>query len=167
MQLSEYLHQGDWFQKLAREQQQLIELGIQLHRRELDDQQQNKRQLIDYSFLLFPLSKAYEGFLKSYLKNQQLLPHSVYQGRRFRIGRALNPDISTKYRDEYWLYDEVERIIGQELSRQMWNTWLECRNQIFHYFPKHTLFLNLNQTTQKMELVLRTIQNMIKKTYIE
>lgn len=159
--LTKAIHQ-DWFKHLSKKQQDLIELSIFLYERET---RPNSSRLVDYGFIVFPMSKAYEGFLKKYLLDHNLITKRVYDGRRFRIGRALNPDIRKKYRDDLWLYDEVSQVCGQKLSRKMWNTWLECRNRVFHYFPREFHFLNLEEAASKLKMVVSTMQEMVECGY--
>ena len=91
--------------------------------------------LADYGFLVFPLAKAYEGFLKKYFLNLNLITPDMYNSRKFRIGRAFNPDVNNNQKNELWLFDDVSRSCGQETARQLWEAWLSGRNQVFHYFP--------------------------------
>ena len=50
--------------------------------------EEGKQPEYDYSFLVFGVAKAYEGFLKKFLLDLGLIPTQVYQGKHFRIGRA-------------------------------------------------------------------------------
>lgn len=99
--------------------------------------------LKDYSFIVFPMAKAYEGFLKDYLFDMGLISQETYHSRRFRIGRALNPDISPNQRDAWWLYDDLVRSCGEEVAQMLWDTWLGCRNHVFHYFPGEKAVMDL------------------------
>ncbi len=99
----------------------------------------------DYAFIVFPIAKAYEGFLKEFLYALELIDQRTFEGKRFRIGRALNPDINENQRDEWWLYDDVSRLCGDALASTLWNAWLECRNRVFHYYPMTVTALSLTQ----------------------
>jgi hypothetical protein len=144
-----------WFSQLPKEQKDLVELTIVLYERE----QEMDTILTDYSFILFPIAKAYEGFLKQYLYELGLISERTFEGRRFRIGRALNPDIRENQRDEFWLYDNVAQLCGQEMARALWETWLECRNRIFHYFPSKNIRLDLTAVETHLSLLDETITN--------
>lgn len=120
-----------WFSGLEPAHQRAITATLQL----LEREKKLQGEFSDYSFILFPMAKAYEGFLKKFLFDLHLITEHVYFGKKFRIGRALNPDISQKQRDEWWLYDDMVRICGTELAEQIWNAWITCRNHIFHFFP--------------------------------
>jgi hypothetical protein len=137
--MSATFHSETWFIYLDSKQQQLVELSFQL----LEREQQLNSNFSDYAFMVFPMAKAYEGFLKNYFYDLALIDTSAYEGRRFRVGRALNPDISRNQRDEFWLFDDLEHLCGTSLARALWETWLECRNRVFHYFPKSEQALTL------------------------
>ena len=119
-----------WYQYLDPCQRALIDTSLRLL-----DKKQELAGLPDYSFLVFPMAKTYEGFLKQIFFDLGLIDRQTFEGRRFRIGRALNPDIRNHQRDEDWLYDDVVRAFGEPIARDLWNVWLECRNHVFHYFP--------------------------------
>lgn len=149
------ISQRPWFSQLPKDQQELIELSIVLYERE----QKMDVTLTDYSFIIFPFAKAYEGFLKQYLYDLQLISQKTFEGKRFRIGRALNPDIRDNQRDEFWLFDDVSRMCGEQLARALWETWLECRNRTFHYFPSRNVRLNLTAVASQLQLLDETITN--------
>ena len=138
-----------WFLHTPPEQQELIRVSLYLYQRESE----SKVVLSDYSFIVYPMAKAYEGFLKQYLYDLQLINQSTFEGKRFRIGRALNPDVHFNQRDEFWLYDDLERQCGAEFAKKIWVTWLECRNQIFHFFPRQYKPLSLTDAAEKLELL--------------
>lgn len=149
--------QESWFSYLSEMQQELALLSIHLYERELE----LRSNLVDYSFILFSLSKTYEGFLKKYLYEMNVIDKKVYEGRRFRIGRALNPDISHKHRDDYWLYDDVAKRCGEDVARELWDAWLECRNQVFHFFPKDGVTLRLDQVEQRMQQLFQAMRTAV------
>lgn len=145
--------QANWYQYLDVYQQELVEVGFSLLQKKdiLSD-------LKDFSFLVFPMSKAYEGFLKKVFYDLGLINKETYQGRRFRIGRALNPDVRNYQRDEDWLYDNVETRFGREAARQLWDTWLICRNRVFHYFTNEKSSLNFDEALNKIEMIVGSMK---------
>ena len=145
-----------WFGWLHPEQQQLIKTGLTLLSRA--EELPAPASLSDYSYIIFPLAKAYEGFVKDFLLELNLVNERIYKSRRFRIGRSINPDVREKYRDRDWVYDDIVRLCSPELADQLWTTWLECRNRVFHYFPGKNKFLNLAQVRTKTDLVLQTME---------
>ena len=136
-----------WFSYLEPRLQVQVKLSEQLFAQAT----QMDSKLSDYSYLVFPMAKAYEGFLKQFFLDLKLISQKVFVSRRFRIGRSLNPDVNPRHRDEYWLFDDIARVCGQELARDLWNAWLECRNRLFHFFPSGDGSLSLNQATQKLD----------------
>jgi hypothetical protein len=145
--------QFSWFSRLDQDQQDLIKLSEFLYQRE----SMSEAVLSDYAFIVFPIAKAYEGFLKQYLFDLELIDQKTFESHRFRIGRALNADIREGQQDEFWLYDNIERLCGNELARELWNTWIQCRNQVVHYFPLDTHSLSLQQAGKRVEMVLQTM----------
>lgn len=155
------IQQSSWFQYLDPGQQDLVTTSFHL-----SEQFKDNNSISDFSFVVFPMAKAYEGFLKRILLDMQLINHKVYYGRRFRIGRALNPDVNPKQRDQWWLYDDVARIFNEELAREIWQTWLECRNHVFHFFPNGDQRLSLIDATSclnKMQNVMAVTVELLKK----
>lgn len=145
--------QRPWFTSLSDDQQEMIELSIILYQRELN----TNSSLSDYSFILFPIAKAYEGFLKLYLLEMGLITQQVYEGKRFRIGRAINPDIHDNQRDEYWLFDDLQLRCGETVARSLWQTWLECRNRVFHYYPSGNKKLTLDSVSNHLDIIEQTM----------
>lgn len=128
-----------WFEYLDKVMQELVEEAYYL----LDREEMANEDLVDYAFVVFPMAKAYEGFVKKYLFDVGLISEKTYLGRHFRIGRSLNPSLPVKYRNGWWIYDDLERMCGQmgeemhrhkALPRMMWSAWREGRNKTFHYF---------------------------------
>ncbi len=146
-----------WYLYLSKWQRDLIDVSLDLSQR-----RQELLGLKDYSFIVFPMAKAYEGFLKKILLDLNLISQATYQGRRFRIGRALNPDIRTHQKDEQWLYDDIAQRFGEEIARQMWNTWLECRNRVFHFFPDHEQYLTLSEAEAHLQMMIDTMSAMVE-----
>jgi hypothetical protein len=151
--------QSPWFKYLDVFQQNLVKTSFYL-----SDYFTKEKDINDFSFIVFPMAKAYEGFLKKILLDLQLITHKVYYGRRFRIGRALNPDVKVSQRDKWWLYDDLCRIFNDELARDIWQAWLQCRNHVFHFFPHGEKELNLEEAIaclRKMQLVMSAAVELI------
>ncbi len=145
---------SEWYLYLDPTQKELVKLSLQLYERE----KQQQHGYADYSFVLFPLSKAYEGFLKKYLFDSGLISLKTYEGTRFRIGRALNPDINPNQHDDRWLFDDLAKVCGADVSRQIWDAWLKCRNRVFHFFPKEEGLLPLDEIGRRMQLLIAAME---------
>jgi hypothetical protein len=136
---------SSWFKYLSPRQQDLVKVSYQLLAT-----YQKAEKLEDYGFVVFSMSKAYEGFIKKYLLDLNLIDQKTYQSRKFRIGRSLNPDINARQRDEWWLYDDVAKACKEVVARELWETWLECRNRVFHFFPEKKGQLSLEEAAAKL-----------------
>lgn len=143
-----------WFELLPVHLQRQSQLSFVLYKREVTLQS----TLEDYSFVVFPLAKAYEGFLKHYFFQRGLIDEATLHSKRFRIGRSLNPDLPLPQRNEKWLYDDVARSCSAELARGMWDTWLTCRNRVFHYFPDQVQALSLDQANKHLQQLIETME---------
>lgn len=139
-----------WFDFLNSWQQNLVKTTNKLC--ELEDDRL-EHQLHDYSFLIFPMAKAYEGFIKKYLFDLKLIDKNTYESKRFRIGRAINPDVRHSHRDQYWLYDDLSQECGEAVARDLWEVWLKCRNRVFHYFPKEKNQLTYKESLEKIKMI--------------
>ena len=88
----------------------------------------------DYSFLVFPFAKAYEGFLKRLFLDLDMVTEDEYYGEHIRIGKVLDPFYREKDKS---VYEKIKKHTqgGRELSEKLWYAWRHGRNQVFHYFP--------------------------------
>lgn len=142
-----------WYQYLDECQKELVSVSFSL-----SNKKEALSDLKDYSFLVFSMSKAYEGFLKKVFFDLHLISKETYEGRRFRIGRALNPDIRVDQRDAFWLYDNVADRFGKDIARQLWDTWLICRNRVFHYFSDCKQFLSFDEAVERIRMMEESMQ---------
>lgn len=111
----------------------------------------------DYSFVVFPAAKAYEGFLKKMFFDLGFISDEDYNGTRFRIGKALNPSLERKYRSES-VYDKLlEYCNGRKLPDDLWETWKKGRNRIFHWFPNEARAITFAEAKARVNLIVRTI----------
>jgi len=109
----------------------------------------------DYSFLVFPAAKAYEGFLKSTFLDLGLITSQDYYGKRFRIGRALNPELDEK---KVSVYEALASFCGDEsVSRQLWATWKESRNLLFHWFPNEINAVSYQEARNRIMMVVEAM----------
>ena len=152
----ELQNKAPWYEYLDKCQQELVSISFSLI-----DRNENLSDLKDFSFMVFPMAKAYEGFLKKVFYDLQLINKETYEGRHFRIGRALNPDVGTYKRDDNWLYDNVESRFGKQLARQLWNTWLSCRNRVFHYFSDCEQFLSFDEACARIEMIQQAMEAIV------
>jgi hypothetical protein len=117
-------------------------------------------QVTDFSFLVFPFAKAYEGFLKKLFLDLDVIHYDDYYGDEIRIGRLLNPH----YQGE--IGHAFEKLCnhspgGKKTSDKLWEVWKQGRNLIFHYFPHNFKRLTfdealsvIGQITEAMEFAV-------------
>lgn len=149
-----------WFQKLSAEQKELLQQSIFL----LQDMQQHPRKFFDYSFIVMPAAKAYEGFIKDLLFRIGLISEKCYLGTRFRVGKSLNPELERipRYHKEA-LYQELGQLYSdKQVPASLWQTWRVCRNEIFHYFPQKKKGVSLLVAWEKVERITETIKMVIE-----
>ncbi|MCX6794326.1 MAG: hypothetical protein NTY06_04470, partial [Candidatus Gottesmanbacteria bacterium] len=88
----------------------------------------------DFSYIVFPFSKLYEGFLKKLFLDAGIISEREYHSDHFRIGKALSPNMVRQLADRS-AYKQISDRYGAELAARLWHTWKEGRNMVFHYFP--------------------------------
>lgn len=145
-----------WYEYLEPLMRDLVEEAYYL----LDREEMAGEELVDYSFAVFPMAKAYEGFIKKYLFDVGLISEKTYMSRHFRIGRSLNPSLPVKYRNGWWLFDDLEKMCKKMdggkhehkgLPRMMWRAWREGRNKIFHYFAGRERLVDLGEARKLVD----------------
>ncbi|NCN45311.1 MAG: hypothetical protein COU63_01155 [Candidatus Pacebacteria bacterium CG10_big_fil_rev_8_21_14_0_10_36_11] len=142
-----------WFIGLDAEDQVLVRTAVNLW-----EKKDSLGEIGDYSFIVFLMAKVYESFIKKYLFDAGLISSELYHSKRFRIGRALNPDVSQNHRDEWWLYDDVVRHCGLEMGNSLWEAWLEGRNRVVHSFPGEDSLISINQAESKVKMLVTTME---------
>lgn len=113
-------------------------------------------QINDYSFMVAPVAKAYEGYLKDFFLKIGLIDQKTHQGDRFRVGKTLNPSLRYKNFSIFQRLTELDDS-GQELAETLWDAWKYGRNLIFHYFPNQVDFLDKTEATNRIDQVLSAI----------
>lgn len=104
----------------------------------------------DYSFVVFPMAKAFEGFLKQVFLEAGLITEATYSGDRFRIGKSLNPALPPRARGIWWLYGPLREQCGEAVPEELWTAWKDCRNLLFHFFPQHKHFITLAEAELRL-----------------
>lgn len=148
------LRNRPWWSYLPSDIQESLELSFKLSEMSANW----SRRFHDYSFIVFPAAKAYEGFLKKFFLDMNFITKADYYGRHFRIGKALNPDLEEKYKDEGWVYEKLASYCkGEELPAKLWKTWKESRNLVFHWFPEEKNTLSHGEAVEKLLMVVSAI----------
>lgn len=125
------------------------------------------RELHDYSFIVFPIAKAYEGFLKKMFLDMGLITKEDYLGKLFRIGKALNPYLESKYRDQESVYDKLaEHCGGERVPQVLWNAWVKGRNLLFHWFPEEKRAVSFEEAQERIILIVAAMDVTLKECMI-
>lgn len=114
-------------------------------------------RLNDCSFLVFPFSKAYEGFLKKLFLDLGVIHYDDYYGDDIRIGRLLNPHYQHEIDN---VFAKMCRHSGKrkDLSERLWNTWKRGRNLVFHYFPHNFKRLSYDEALEIVSEILASME---------
>lgn len=138
---------------LSQGQRDLLEEGLYL----MDDViKDHAYQFKDYSFLVFPFAKAYEGFLKQIFRDKKLISRLDYISDHLRLGKLMSPNLVGKLGPDS-LYIKIQNRYSQSLADRIWNVWKNGRNQIFHYFPHNLKAISFNEAREICMEVLRTM----------
>ena len=110
----------------------------------------------DYSFLVAPAAKCYEGYLKDFFLKIGIMTKTEYAGERYRVGKTLNPSLRyTKFSVYRKLTDIHEK--GEGLAEILWDAWKYGRNEIFHYFPQNLKKLTREEAEERIQKILDAI----------
>lgn len=153
-----------WWSYLEEDLQELLLTAQEL----VADVNDWKHKFHDYSFIVFPAAKAYEGFLKKLFLDLGLIDKKDYYGKHFRIGKSLNPSLPKKLRGRDYVYDDLVKFCkGGDLPKKLWRTWRSCRNQLFHWFPDERKVINYDEAIEKVQMVIAAIDEGFKGCKIE
>ncbi len=127
------------------------------------DLPQGSKVFHDYSFVVFPAAKAYEGFLKKVFLDMGFITNEDYHGKRFRIGKALNPFLEKRLREKESVYDKVvSHCGGKELADRLWEAWSSGRNVVFHWFPDEKRVVPFDEAVKKVEMIVLAMDECFK-----
>jgi len=158
----EDLRDKPWWNYLDKVQRDLIKQSLYL----AEEEEKTPRALSDYSFVVFPAAKAYEGFLKKLFFDLELISRTQFSGERFRIGRALNPAIYKEYPQES-VYEKLTRFCGgEDISLKLWKTWKNSRNLVFHFFPEKENLISFPDAKNRVREILEAIEFSFKGCHV-
>ena len=110
----------------------------------------------DYSFVVAPAAKAYEGYLKDFFLSLNIIDQYNYESDRFRVGKTLNPSLRYRHFSIYKKLSDLHQD-GEELAEKLWTAWKQGRNEIFHYFPNNIKKLTRDEAETRVNLILKAI----------
>src|SRR3989338_4846140 len=114
---------------LSQNQKDLVREGQYLMEDIIKDQ---AYQFKDYSFLIFPFAKAYEGFLKQLFKDVGFISHLDFISDHLRLGKLMSPNLMGRLGDRS-IYKKIRQTVSEDLAAKIWGVWKLGRNQVFHY----------------------------------
>src|SRR4030042_6583927 len=156
----------DWWGYLEKDLQGLLKESILL-KEIFGTQEKTKFEFNDYSFLVFPAAKAYEGFLKKLFLDLGFITEEDYYGKHFRIGKALNPSLPKELRRE-GVYDKIVQYCqGEGLAEKLWEAWRLSRNLTFHWFPNEKNAITLAEAGERVEMIIDAIDQSFKECKIK
>jgi hypothetical protein len=127
------------------------------------DLPQGSKVFHDYSFIVFPAAKAYEGFLKKVFLDLGFISDEDYHGKRFRIGKALNPFLEKRLRKDESVYDRlVKHCGGKETADKLWDAWTNGRNSVFHWFPDEKKAVSFDEAITKVEQIVNAMDTVFE-----
>ncbi len=149
----------DFWNYLSTHQQDLIIEGGYLKDQIIDDAEYSFK---DYSFLVFPYAKAYEGFLKQACLDPQFISHLDYISDHFRLGKRLSPFLADRLGKKS-LYRRLTETVSESFAEQVWHTWKLHRNEIFHYYPHNIKAITFIEASDIIKMIMRTMQDVYRK----
>lgn len=117
----------------------------------------------DYSYLVFPFAKLYEGFLKDIFLDLSIITERDYKSNHFRIGKVLSPNLKRRL-GKRSAYGSIEQKYGEALASQLWHAWKEGRNLVFHYFPHNYRLLTREQAETTIHLLIHAMEEAVRRT---
>lgn len=146
---------------LSQSQKDLISEGQFLIKEVSRDQ---AYQFKDYSFLIFPFAKAYEGFLKQLFRDIKFISHLDYISDHLRLGKLMSPSLIGRL-GERSLYKKIKEAATKDLADRIWNIWRLGRNQIFHYFPHNLKAVSYDEAIKIIDEILTTMNEGYERLY--
>lgn len=151
---------SDLWGYLSDTEQQLAADGMLL----IEDRDRHPNEkLSDYSYLVFPFAKLYEGFLKRLFLDLGIITPREYNSAHFRLGKVLSPNMARRLRGRS-AYQTMAHRYGAELADRLWRTWKEGRNLVFHYFPRNVRKLDMSQAMHTLQLIIDTMNDAVRIT---
>ncbi len=118
----------------------------------------------DYSFLIFPYAKAYEGYLKKLFLDLKFISHLDYISDHLRLGKLMAPQL-VAHLGERSLYTKIKQKTTKETADLIWETWRVGRNQVFHYFPHNTRYVSFEEAEETVNRIIMTMKEAHEKLY--
>lgn len=118
--------------------------------------EEKKFKFKDFSFLVFPYAKAYEGYLKQLFLDVGFMTHLDYISDHFRIGKFLSPHLIQRLGDRS-IYTQIIKNASEEVASEIWEMWKRGRNEVFHYYPHNIKRLTFDDARIMNEDILHVM----------
>ncbi len=145
---------GEFWKYLSQAQRDLIMEGEYMMN---DVIKEHEFHFKDYSFIVFPFAKAYEGFLKKLFLDIRFISRLDYISDHLRLGKLMSPNLALRLGGRS-LYSQVKQSAGTELADEIWTTWKTGRNQIFHYFPHNLRAIDFEEAEDIVNQIVKTME---------
>ena len=151
--------QSKLWQYLSEPQKSLIKNGLFL----LNDVKHHPdRKIYDYSYVVFPFAKCYEGFLKQLFLDLGFITKKQHESDHFRVGKVLSPHLQRRL-GKRSVYHQICKFQGKcELADQLWIVWRRGRNRIFHYFPHNLQAITINEAEEIIREMIATMESALR-----
>lgn len=120
-------------------------------------------EISDFSFLVFPFAKAYEGFLKQLFLDAGYMSEEEYESDYMRLGKLLSPN---NQQDDS-VYNIIKHRINNDLAKNVWYVWKRGRNEVFHYFPHNYKKIDQEEALSIIDDIVNCIEVSFKKIFDE
>lgn len=120
----------------------------------------------DYSFVVFPFAKAFEGFLKKVFLDAGYISRKDYLSKHYRIGKVMSPNLRHRLGPES-VYKKICDHVGCEISDKIWKTWTRGRNQVFHYFPDNLRSFTIQEAEELVDGIIETMETVVMEIQIQ
>lgn len=119
----------------------------------------------DYSFLIFPYAKAFEGYLKKLFLDLGYISHLDYISDHLRLGKLMSPQLVDHLGDRS-LFKQIKDHSTKETADMIWETWKVGRNQVFHYFPHNTRCVTFEEAEATVNRIIMTMKEAHEKLHV-
>lgn len=166
----EELQKNIWWEYIHKDIKELLTeavLLLETAKKWREDKNPMNDRFHDYSFVVFPAAKAYEGFLKRLFLDMKFISEEDYYGKHFRVGKVLNPALDKNRYKKIRMYDKISHYCGgEDLAENLWNTWKQARNLLFHWFAKEKNAVTLLEAEERLNMVIESMNMAFKECKI-
>jgi len=144
----------EFWKYLSQKQKDLIGQGDFIRHEVIEE---GKYNFDDYAFMVFPYAKAFEGFLKQLFRDTGFITQEEYESDHLRLGKLMSPNMAIKL-GEASLYEKLTSVGSKDLANEIWDSWRNARNRVFHYFPNNLEAITLSEAEEKIKKILDTME---------